>query len=61
LDDEVPLNIHELGEDGPREHFPAGFFRDRQGARLLAKVSEGRLKIKTERVVDLGGDARETE
>jgi len=60
LDDKVLLGILELGEDGQREYFLAGFFRDRQGARLIAEVSEGRLKVKAERIVDFGGDARDT-
>jgi hypothetical protein len=61
LDDEVLLGILELGKDRQGEYFPAGFFRDRQGTRLIAKILEGWLKVKAERVVDFGGDACDTE
>src|SRR5271157_4111539 len=55
------MGILELREHGQGEYFPAGFFRDRQGAKLVAKILEDRLKVKAERVVDFGRDTRDTE
>ena len=53
----VLLGILEFRKDGKGEHFPAGFFGNRQDTRPIAKVLEGRLKVKTKRIVNLRGNA----
>jgi hypothetical protein len=55
------LPILQLREDGEREDFPAGLLGNRQSTQLIAQVTEGRLKVQAEGVVDLGGNASKAE